>query len=107
LNTDENFNGTCDDEILERTLKCLGGEEKLIMVHFHGIDDAGHTFGDLQFGTMEAIKRTDGYIKDLISTWSGVVIITSDHGMHSTPQGGSHGSFLYQDMVVPYILIDE
>jgi hypothetical protein len=35
-----------------------------------------------------------------------MVIITSDHGMHSTDTGGYHGVFRYEDMIVPYIITE-
>jgi predicted AlkP superfamily pyrophosphatase or phosphodiesterase len=78
----------------------------LMVVHFHGIDDSGHSYGDLSAQTLERIRTTDGYVKDLVSRWSGKVIITADHGMHSTLEGGSHGEFRYEDMIVPYIICE-
>ena len=55
---------------------------------------------------MERIKTTDSYIEQLASEWDGKIIITSDHGMHDTEEGGNHGEFMFEDMVVPYILTD-
>ena len=42
----------------------------LMVVHFHGIDDSGHSYGDLSAQTLERIKTTDGYVKDLVSRWA-------------------------------------
>lgn len=104
LNIDKNSNGTTDDEVFESALKAIDEAHDLVLVHFHGIDDAGHANGDLSEKTMERIENTDKYISKLISEWNGRVIITSDHGMHSTTEGGSHGEFRYEDIIVPYIL---
>jgi len=55
---------------------------------------------------MERVKTIDSYIEQLVLNWDGKVIITSDHGMHSTGESGSHGELRVEDMVVPYIVIN-
>jgi phosphopentomutase len=55
---------------------------------------------------MERLETIDSYIEKLASNWNGKIIITSDHGMHSTGEGGDHGEFRFEDMVVPYIIIN-
>ncbi len=104
LNIDKNSNGSIDDEIRDKALGKMSEGPNLMVVHFHGIDDSGHSYGDISPETMERIKVTDGYVNELVSGWSGKVIITADHGMHSVPDGGSHGEFRYEDMIVPYII---
>jgi len=106
LNLDNNGDGFTDDEVFESTLKAINEDHNLVFTHFHGIDDTGHTHGDLSIETMEFIKRVDGYVEELVSNWNGKVIITADHGMHSTEDGGDHGEFRYEDMVVPYMILD-
>jgi hypothetical protein len=106
LNIDKNKNGSTDDEIRDKALEMMEQSYNLMVVHFHGIDDSGHSYGDLSAQTMERIRTTDGYVKELVSRWNGRVIITADHGMHSTSGGGSHGEFRYEDMVVPYIVCE-
>ncbi|MBA1334486.1 MAG: hypothetical protein HPY66_2335 [Firmicutes bacterium] len=106
LNVDKNSNGITDDEILETALEYVNGDYNLLVVHFHGIDDSGHSYGDIHPSTMEAVSRTDGYVKELVSRWKGKVVITADHGMHSTPEAGDHGSFCFEDLIVPYIITD-
>lgn len=106
LNMDRNSNGTTDDEVFEATLDAIKGDYDLVFAHFHGLDDSGHSNGDLASETMEVILRTDKYIEKLVSQWKGKIIITSDHGMHSTDEGGNHGNFRYEDMFVPYLIID-
>lgn len=106
LNIDRNENGTRDDEIFETALEAMSNEPDLQLVHFHSIDDMGHKYGDTAKETMEALKTIDRYIGDLVANWEGKIIITSDHGMHSTSQGGSHGAFRYEDMIVPYFFLE-
>jgi len=106
LNPDLNENGTTDDEVFEETKKQLSGQTDLIFAHLHGIDDNGHNFGPFGDKTIDVIKKTDDYLKQLAQNWDGKIIITSDHGMHSTKEGGNHGSVLYQDMFVPYLITE-
>jgi hypothetical protein len=106
LNSDSDSDGTIDDEIFETAMENLDQGADLMAVHFHSIDDSGHDSGGLSPETMERIKIIDSYISQLVSGWQGKVIITSDHGMHSTSGGGDHGQFRYEDMAVPYMIID-
>ncbi|SHJ21827.1 Type I phosphodiesterase / nucleotide pyrophosphatase [Dethiosulfatibacter aminovorans DSM 17477] len=105
LNTDVNGNGFTDDEVFESALENIYGSD-YAFVHFHGVDDSGHDNGDISEETMDKISEVDGYVKKLVENWSGKVIITADHGMHSTDDGGCHGEFRYEDMVIPYILAE-
>ena len=105
LNTDKNSNGSFDDEIYKSALNAINEKKNFIFVHFHSIDDAGHSYGPLGKNTTQAAKQVDAYIKDIVSNWHGEVIITSDHGMHSVKEKGEHGSFVYEDMIVPYLII--
>lgn len=106
LNLDSNGDGFTDDEVYKSTMDAMEKDYNFIFTHFHGIDDCGHTYGDLSVETMEFIKRVDRYVEEIVSNWKGIVIITADHGMHSTEEGGDHGEFRYEDMVVPYIIMD-
>jgi len=54
---------------------------------------------------MQAIRRSDDFIRALLSVWPGPVYIISDHGMHRQNDGGYHGAFRYEDMVVPFITV--
>lgn len=106
LNIDKNSNDSADDEIRDKAIEVVDSGCNLMVAHFHGIDDSGHSYGDLSAQTLERIKTTDGYVRELVSRWNGKVIITADHGMHSTSVGGSHGEFRYEDMIVPYIICE-
>jgi predicted AlkP superfamily pyrophosphatase or phosphodiesterase len=105
LNPDRNNNGHTDDEVYESAVENMNDVD-FLMVHFHGLDDSGHTYGDFAKETMTKLLEIDGYVESLVSLWDGMVIITSDHGMHSTDTGGYHGVFRYEDMIVPYIITE-
>lgn len=108
LNTDDDGDGYTDDEVFERakTLLESGGQPDYLLVHFHGIDDAGHDYGRFHEKTLERIERIDGYVRQLsaMMTPDTKVIITADHGMHDTQDGGDHGDFRYEDLIVPYAI---
>ena len=103
LNTDKDGDGSTDDEIFESALEVL--DKDMVFIHFHGLDDRGHDYGELDPRTLEYLKVVDRYIESLLSEWEGKMIITADHGMHSTCPEGSHGEFRYEDLIVPYIVI--
>ncbi|KAB3531270.1 hypothetical protein F8154_13135 [Alkaliphilus pronyensis] len=106
LNIDSNNSGLVDDEVYERTLKEINNGYHLILVHFKGLDTHGHSTGDLSRETMNMLQTLDKYIEDISNKWEGKIIITSDHGMHSKGQIGSHGAFIMEDMMVPYLVIE-
>lgn len=103
LNPDINKNGLTDDEVFNTTQDHINDGYDLIFTHFHGIDDAGHLYGDINKNVMEVINQTDNYISQLARLWPGKIIITADHGMHSTSEGGDHGQARFEDMFVPYL----
>ncbi|KUK74200.1 MAG: Uncharacterized protein XD91_0058 [Clostridiales bacterium 38_11] len=105
LNPDRNNNGHTDDEVFQSAIENINKVD-YYMVHIHGLDDSGHTYGDFADETMTKLLEIDGYVKSLVSLWDEKVIITSDHGMHSTDTGGDHGVFRYEDMIVPYIITE-
>lgn len=105
LNLDKNKDGYTDDEVYMSTLKAIEEGKDFVFTHFHGIDDAGHTFGPLAVETMERIKLIDSYIQNILSHWDGITIITADHGMHIIDEAGDHGDFRHEDLIVPYIII--
>jgi hypothetical protein len=106
-NTDKNNNGLTDDEIQFSVLQAMNHcKYDLLLVHYHSIDDRGHTFGPNASETDEQIKVIDGYAGELMQRWSGDVIIISDHGMHDTKQEnrlGNHGEIREEDLFVPLI----
>jgi hypothetical protein len=94
-----------DEETLTNAQQALAQSPDLLFVHFHGIDDAAHKYGPYGAQTLEAIKANDGYVRALCEGFDGRVIVTADHGLHKTPEGGNHGEYLTEDMIVPYIIV--
>ncbi len=106
LSNDVNGDGYSDDEIFENGLEYVKNDYDLGLVHFHSVDDYGHLTGANSDEVMERILTIDGYTRQLVKNWSGKVIIVADHGMHSTPDGGSHGEFRAEDLLIPYQIIE-
>jgi len=104
LNADANGNGYTDDEVQKSALLAVDSGVDLIYVHYHGLDDAGHEHGPSSPEAAEKMKEIDGYIGELLSRYSGTVILISDHGMHKVDladASGMHGTFVPLDMTVP------
>ena len=105
LNIDKNENGYTDEEVYNKGLEISKDGLDYLMVHFHGIDDCGHDFGPYSDFTIDKIIELDAYTEELVNNWPGVVIVVADHGMHNIEAGGNHGSFRYEDMTIPYMII--
>lgn len=106
LNTDSDDDGDTDDEIFETALGLSRDGHDMVFIHFHGLDDRGHDFGDLDPKTLKYVKTIDSYIKELAKHWDGKIIITADHGMHGYGSSGDHGEFRFEDLIVPYIVTE-
>ena len=102
LHFDDNNDGDIDDEIFQTAIKKAEEDYDLIFIHFHGIDDRGHSFGPDDDRTMEYIEKIDGYVEEISKVWDGNMILTADHGMHTRDSGGNHGECRCEDMLVPY-----
>ena len=110
LSGDLDGNGTTDDNVLANALTVLrGGAPDLLFVHFHGIDDAGHTYGPGAPQERAAIQEEDaavGRIMELLPEHT-LVIIFADHGMHKVNEEGrlgNHGHLISRDMFIPIFL---
>ena len=101
LNLDTNESGSNDDEVFKTAIENMDNTDYLF-VHFHGFDDAGHSYGPFGDKTVDKFIEIDNYVENLASKWQGKIIITTDHGMHEVENGGSHGEFRYEDMIVPF-----
>ena len=104
LNVDSNKNGDTDDEAFINLLQAMEKDYDFLFVHFHGIDDRGHTYGPYENETMDYIQEIDEYLVQIDRLWDGKILITSDHGMHKTQDGGDHGECRNEDMIVPYFM---
>jgi len=107
LSGDRDSNGGTDDNVLSNALAVLDdGMPELFFVHFHGIDDAGHTYGP---GTPEeeaVIREVDAAVGQLLAALPSdtLIIIFADHGMHQVEgeaRSGNHGNLIERDMFIP------
>ncbi|QRN84732.1 alkaline phosphatase family protein [Clostridia bacterium] len=106
LHVDLNDNGFLDDEIFESAHEAVNSSYDYLLVHFHEIDDAGHSYGPFGEETLEQIALHDKFVEELANNFEGKVIVVADHGMHETEDGGTHGQVRWSDMVVPYLVMD-
>ena len=110
LSGDKDGNGSTDDNTYANTLAVLeAGVPDLLLVHFHGIDDAGHEHGPLTPPEEAKIAEVDGYVGDIVDRLPAgtLVILFADHGMHAVQEGerlGNHGSLLARDVFIPILL---
>ena len=56
----------------------------LLFVHFHGIDDAGHTYGPGSPEEEAVVHEVDAAVGQLLDALPAdtLIIIFADHGMH-------------------------
>ena len=111
LSGDRDGDGHTDDNVLANALAVVeAGMPDLLWVHFHGIDDAGHTFG---LGTPEecarvaAVDAAVGTILDALPP-DTVVVILADHGQHPVQEDeyrGNHGHLIARDIFVPIWIV--
>lgn len=111
LSGDRDGNHSTDDNVLSNTLNILNQETlpDFLFIHFHGIDDAGHTYGIDAPEYAAAIQYVDQAVGQIISKLpqNSLLIIFSDHGMHnsnSPAKLGEHGHLYSEDMLIPIII---
>lgn len=110
LSTDDNHSGTNDDEVFQNALnKIRQGMHDFLWVHFHGIDDTGHTYAPWSPEYVQRVKDIDGYIKQIVDACPAntLFLITADHGMHTGNEGqrtGEHGNLIAEDMFIPLFI---
>lgn len=111
LSGDRNGDGKTDDEVLANTLEVLKeGQPDLFWVHFHGIDDAGHSYGPGAPEEKAMISFVDQAVEQILEEVEPgtLVIIFADHGMHiegSDGRHGNHGNLIEEDMLIPIFLV--
>ncbi|HSQ27091.1 MAG TPA: alkaline phosphatase family protein [Anaerolineales bacterium] len=112
LSGDRNGDGKTDDEVLANTLAVLeASQPDLLWVHFHGIDDAGHSYGPGAPEEQTMISFVDQAVEQILEKLEPgtFVIIFADHGMHiedSDGRQGNHGNLIEEDMLIPIFLIE-
>jgi len=107
LSGDRDNNGSTDDNVLANTLAVLdAGMPDILWVHFHGIDDAGHTYGPHAPEADATIAGVDAAVGDILAALppDTLALIFADHGMHLVQEEGrlgNHGNLTARDMLVP------
>jgi len=107
LSGDRDGDGHSDDNTFANAMEVVGeGLPEFLWVHWHGIDDVGHTYGPHTPEEEAKMSEVDGYVGELIGTLPAdtLVIICADHGMHRVNEGerlGNHGTLMAEDMFFP------
>jgi hypothetical protein len=113
LSADFDGNGSTDDNVLANALEVLRADEwDILFVHFHGVDDAGHTYGPGAPEERAAIQEVDGAVGRIMELLpeGTLVIIFADHGMHQVEEEGrlgNHGQLVERDMFIPIFLVSK
>jgi hypothetical protein len=113
LSGDRNNNGMTDDEVLQDTMDVLReGAPDLLFVHFHGIDDAGHTYGPGSSEESQVVTFVDSAVGEILAAMpsDSVTLIFADHGMHPVDEEGrlgNHGHLIPSDMLVPIFVVSK
>mgnify|MGYP001074001179 CR=1 FL=1 len=111
LSGDRDGNGSTDDNVLANALAVLdAGMPPLLFVHFHGIDDAGHSYGVGSPEEVAAIQGVDAAVAELLAAvpQETLVVLFADHGMHNVEEEGrlgNHGSLIERDMFIPILIV--
>jgi hypothetical protein len=107
LSGDRDGNGSTDDNVLANTLLALETTKPdLLYIHFHGIDDAEHTYGPAAPEVSDAIRQVDAAVGELIDALPAdtLILAFADHGQHPVEEEGrlgNHGQLLDTDVFVP------
>lgn len=112
LSGDRNGDGSTDDNVFANAQEAIAeGIPDLLMIHFHGIDDVGHTYGPYSAEWELKVAEIDQMVAQLMDAMpeNTLVILFPDHGMHAVlDEGdtslGNHGNLLMDDMAIYIIL---
>jgi hypothetical protein len=97
-----------DDDTYESLEKIMLNNNSLIISNFTDYEKNAIAFGPYSEEALKTLKNLDNYISKIYDIWPGNIIITSDHGIHENESGeGDNGEFRYEDMFVPYIIIEK
>jgi hypothetical protein len=113
LSGDRDGNGSTDDNVLGNALAVLdGGMPDLFYVHFHGIDDAGHTYGPNTPEEEAVIRQVDAAVGQLLAALPAdtLIVIFADHGMHRVEEEGrlgNHEHLIERDMFIPIFVVSK
>ena len=110
LSGDRDGDGFTDDNVLDNSLDVIqSGMPKLLYIHFHNIDDIGHSFGPNSPEYEAAIIQVDSYLNQIYEALpiNTLVAIFADHGMHASEDGGNHGTLTPEDLIIPILFIQK
>lgn len=105
---DNNENHYYDDDTFNKISEIINNNDSLIVSNFTDYEKNALAFGPYSDEALTTLRNFDNYISKLSEKWPGNIIITSDHGIHENQAGeGANGSFRFEDMFVPYIIIEK
>jgi hypothetical protein len=110
LSGDRDGDGSTDDNVFAHAREAFEeGIPSLTMVHFHGIDDVGHTYGPYSEEWRVKVKEIDEMMRQLLQELPAntLAVIFPDHGMHTVvgdSELGNHGNLILDDMGTYIIL---
>jgi hypothetical protein len=110
LSGDKDGNGFSDDNVFMNSIEIIQTNmPDLLYIHFHEVDDMGHTYGPDSLEYRSALISVDHYLSHIFNTLpsSTFVAIFADHGMHTTIDGGNHGTLLPDDLLIPIIFSEK
>lgn len=99
--TDQNGDGSADDELCAALQDSLDKDYDLILARFHSIGAAGQGYGEMAWPTLQAIRQVDQYLAEITGKWPGKVIIAGSQGAWPRVDGTA-ANFSPETMFVPY-----
>lgn len=100
--SDQNSDGSADDELLEATMAHLEKGADLIVVRLGGIDESRRRYGASAGETSRAVRASDRYLAEIAGRWPGKVIVTGTQSAGSGEATEFQESFSSEVMFVPY-----
>lgn len=106
LNIDKNGDGSDDDEAAAAAIQEYKGGADLIVAHFVDPDQSMEIYDPYSKEGLESVGKTDALIGKVLQSMDKgtLVVVWADHGCHTLPDGGYHGSLAEEDMYVPIII---
>ncbi len=110
LSGDRDGNGWSDDNVYTSAMDViLNDMPDLLYIHFHEVDDMGHSYGPDSDEYHAALIRVDSYLAEIVDALpeDTLIAIFADHGMHATEDGGNHDSLIASDLIIPIIFLEK
>jgi hypothetical protein len=106
LNTDENGDGSQDDEVTAAAINEYRAGADFMVVHFKDTDSIMHDYGPYTPEGWASLKTADAEVGKILESLDEgtVVIVYADHGCHVARRGGNHGTLIPDDMYIPLIV---